>query len=75
MATKTLTITEEAYEALKREKECGESFSDVVMKMSARKPKLSDCAGKWKISDKEWAGISKKLDRSWKTWKNDVLRF
>jgi len=36
MATKTLTITEEAYEQLKAHKQDGESFTDTVLRLTER---------------------------------------
>lgn len=47
MAQKTLTISEEAYEALVGLKKEGESFTDVVKRITAplRKKRLSDFAG------------------------------
>ena len=44
MATKTISITEEAYERLAAKKGAKESFSDVILKVT-RKAKLSDFAG------------------------------
>jgi len=44
---KTITITKEAYEALAREKRNNESFSDVVLRLTSRKAKLSDYFGIW----------------------------
>ena len=44
MATKTISITVEAYERLKSWKEKNESFADVILKIGGRK-KLSDFAG------------------------------
>lgn len=72
MATKTLTITEEAYNALKKEKGPEESFSETVLKVTSRKGKFSECAGVLKMSKGEWEKIRKTLDSSWATWKNDM---
>lgn len=44
MATKTLTITEDAYERLHAMKEENESFSEVIRRLTT-KVKLSDFAG------------------------------
>jgi predicted CopG family antitoxin len=44
MATKTLSITEEAYQRLKAWKGPHESFSDVILRLTGRRP-LSDYAG------------------------------
>lgn len=40
MATKTISITEEAYERLKMKKEKNESFSDVINKITGRRSLL-----------------------------------
>jgi len=50
MATKTLTITEEAYNLLSARKESGDSFSDVIIK-SFSGSSLLDIVGLF--SDKE----------------------
>jgi predicted CopG family antitoxin len=44
MATKTISITEDAYERLARQKNALESFSDVILRITKR-AKLSDFAG------------------------------
>ena len=53
--TKVISLSEEAYKVLKRLKEEGESFSDVVMRMTkAAEPKsLLGFAGKWQGTDIE----------------------
>src|SRR3972149_2342290 len=50
MAHKTLTISEEAYEALANLKKEGESFTELIKRITAplRKKKLSEFAGKIK---------------------------
>ncbi|KAF5432113.1 putative antitoxin, CopG family [Candidatus Methanophagaceae archaeon] len=49
MGTKTLTITEEAYKKLKVEKMEGESFSEVIGRLTDRSRKdLMEFAGAWK---------------------------
>lgn len=44
MATKTISVTTEAYEMLRSWKENNESFSDVIVKIG-KKNQLSDFAG------------------------------
>ncbi len=45
MAHTTITISVDAYEALKRERREGESFSEEVLRLTGEKHKLSDLAG------------------------------
>lgn len=47
ISTKTVSLDEEAYKLLKKKKEKGESFSDVVKKMTKEKS-LLELAGMWK---------------------------
>jgi len=46
MATKTISLDEDAYNKLKAQKEKGESFSDVVKKLADRRS-LLEIAGIW----------------------------
>jgi predicted CopG family antitoxin len=48
MSVRTVTLAEDAYEALKSRKEKGESFSDVVRRLSGTHPSLLAFAGAWK---------------------------
>ena len=41
MAVKTITVTENAYEALKAMKEPRESFSDTILRVAKKKPLMS----------------------------------
>lgn len=66
MATKTISILEEAYRALLKEKSKSESFSDVILKLTNRRGKLADSFGKWDMSDGEWKAIEKELKKAWK---------
>ena len=54
MGTKTITITEDAYKKLKVEKMEGESFSEVIDRLTDRSRKdLMEFAGAWKDFDVE----------------------
>jgi predicted CopG family antitoxin len=52
LAHKTLTISEEAYELLLNEKQEGESFTNVIIRL-LQKPKLSSLSLRWHGSDDE----------------------
>ena len=51
--TKVISLSEEAYQTLKKMKRSGESFSDVIMRIvkSIESKPLTDFAGKWKGND------------------------
>ncbi|MBI5253290.1 MAG: antitoxin VapB family protein [Euryarchaeota archaeon] len=51
--TKVISLSDKAYEVMVKLKKGGESFSDVVLKLSKKKEKmpLTVFAGKWKGGD------------------------
>lgn len=53
MATKTISIMDDAYELLKNAKNSDESFSDVIRRELSGKKKISDFFGAWKDFDVE----------------------
>lgn len=63
MVVKTITITEEAYNALKRLKKEEESFSEVVLRLTTQKngQNLRAFLGAWDISDDEILQVDKAL--------------
>lgn len=58
MATKTISITEEAYDRLKAKKDERDSFSDIILKLTS-KSMLTDFAGV--LSNKEADLLEKKI--------------
>lgn len=65
MATKTISITEKAYEALLREKKNKESFTETILRITKKSNKIADCFGAWKMSDEEEAAIHSELSEGW----------
>ena len=66
MATKTISITQKAYEALLREKKTKESFTDTILRITKKSDKLTDCFGTWKMTDEEEETIRNELSEGWR---------
>ncbi|MBM3232581.1 hypothetical protein FJZ18_00225 [Candidatus Pacearchaeota archaeon] len=79
MESKTIKVSAETYKWLARiaaelQKERGQPASfddalDTLKKEKIKKTKLSDLAGAWNMSDKEWNKIQENLKIGWKKWK------
>ena len=62
MGTKTLTIMDDAYELLVRQKKPNESFSEEIRRIVPKKRNLMEFAGSWsKMSDKEVKEMKKEI--------------
>lgn len=57
--TKTITISDDAYEILSKNKNEGESFSDVILRL-ARKRTIKELAGVW--SDWDYGDMKKTFE-------------
>jgi len=66
LGVKKITITEEAYKMLAKEKKENESFSEVIKRLIKDRGRLSDSFGAWKMSDAEAREIFSNLRRRWK---------
>jgi predicted CopG family antitoxin len=66
LTSKNISITEEAYEALQREKTSGESFTEAILRLTRKRGKLSDCFGSWKTTDDEQEAIRVELKGGWR---------
>lgn len=70
MGFKTLTISEEAYRKLRRLKAEGESFTDVVLRLSEGRANILRHAGGWSdMTGKEEKELMKTLRDMWSRWK------
>jgi predicted CopG family antitoxin len=66
MATKTISITDEAYNALLSQKKNNESFTQTILRITKKTGKLTDSFGKWKMTDQEEQEILSELAQGWK---------
>lgn len=60
---KTLSVTREAYDLLKRQRGPGESFSDAIVRLATSRGDLLDFAGAWKEVSREEGEEMKALVR------------
>ena len=75
MATKTLTIMEDVYELLVRNKKDGESFSQELRRVLPKKGDIMEFAGAWKhISDEEAEEMKKAIYQLRKNSTRSLLR-
>lgn len=63
MVVKTITVTEDAYNALKKDKEENESFSEVILRTHGKK-----------LTVKEICGILKESPEEGKAWSERVKK-
>ncbi len=61
MGSKTISLDDDAYLRLKQEKKGGESFSDVVKRITSpiKRKSLLEFAGIWDLSVEEWETVQK----------------
>jgi len=66
MTTNNISIIEEAYAALQRQKRNNESFNQIILRLNQSRGKLSDLYGVWKMTDEEESRITGELSKGWK---------
>ena len=72
MATKTITITKEAYEALSSNKKKDESFTELILRTHKKKGDITKFIGAWSdMSDEEANEMKKSIEKLSKgAWKS-----
>jgi predicted CopG family antitoxin len=66
MASKNISITEEAYNALIQEKKKNESFTQTILRITKKTSRLTDSFGAWKMTDQEEQAIVAELSVGWR---------
>lgn len=67
LGSKNISITDEAYDALYKEKRKNESFTETILRLTQSKGKLADCLGTWVMSDEEGKKIFQEdLPKHWR---------
>ena len=65
MGTKTISIMDDVYELLVRNKKKYESFSDIIRKEFSKKGKISECAGILSdLSEKQFEEMERAIKKS-----------
>ena len=72
MGSKTITISEQAYKALQREKLENESYSDVILRLTKRFGRIMESFGKWEMSDEEENMMKSDLSKAWTLWSEEL---
>ena len=69
MGVKTITITLKAYQALLKHKKEGESFSDVIIRLTKTCGDLLDLAGAWSdVTPEEAEKTLLEIREAWRKW-------
>jgi len=63
MMAKTIAVSDDVYEMLKKSKLPHESFSDVIRRSLKRGMKLSDIAGSLTVSKEDWRKVVEAFER------------
>ena len=74
MATKTISIMEDAYEVLARKKYKNESFSDVIRRIFKKKRDIMKLAGTLNITDEEAIEMKKNIEIMGEHATKDLLK-
>ena len=74
MPTKTITVTEEAYDVMARDKKEGESFSQLFLRITNEKGSLSECLGLWNDVLDEDLMVYENIAGSWDISDRDLSR-
>ena len=70
MPRRTIRISLEAYEALRRLKRAGESFSDVILRLARGRPDLSELAGAWgDVPEERAEKVLGSIREAWASWR------
>ncbi|MBD3361560.1 hypothetical protein GF358_02080 [Candidatus Woesearchaeota archaeon] len=70
--TKVISLSDDAYDALKSIKDSGESFSEIIRKLA--KKDILDFFGKWPGPKKELSKISRELKKERKGFKTREVK-
>jgi len=70
---RTITVSEEAYEALRRLKREGESYSQLILRLARgeeeRRRRLLGLSGAWSdVGEEEARELLAELRREWRSW-------
>ncbi len=74
MVTKTLTVTEDAYKAIKSLKHENESFSELFKRLGRRSYTLKDIAGALKYNAKDLASFRERVKKEREAANKDFER-
>ena len=74
MATKTISIMDDAYEILVRNKRNNESFSEELRRILPKRGSIVECDGLWKdITDKQANDMEKAIKKSREYTRKHIL--
>ncbi len=73
MSSKNISLKEETYELISREKLPDESFSDAIERLVKRRGKLMDAIDSWEdIDEEEVNKIEKNIEKARKKFTSDI---